>query len=158
MVKNEFKKVCIKNRTCYCFNDIIKFKDIDFDNILIDEKSQENILIYDISYKTLIGPKPLRIRFDKIDGFIIISDGTRYLVLFGSEKYDGIYNRIKYFMDLESNVTCFFLTITRKSKQILIKSLPIEKRLILHNVLILIKCILNKYQNHYCYNIIESIS
>ena len=34
--------------------------------------------------------KPLRIKFNKIDGFIRIYDGTRYLVLFGSEKYDLI--------------------------------------------------------------------
>ena len=53
-------------------------------------------MIYDISYKTLIGPKPLRNRFDNIDGFIRIYDGTRYLVLPGPEKYDAIYNRIKY--------------------------------------------------------------
>ena len=38
--------------------------------------------------------KPLRIKFNKIDGFIRIYDGTRYLVLFGSEKYDSIYNKI----------------------------------------------------------------
>ena len=30
----------------YYFNDIIKFGDFDFDNILIDENSHENILIY----------------------------------------------------------------------------------------------------------------
>ena len=57
--------------------------------------SHKNILIYEISYKTLIGPKPLRTRFDKIDGFIIIYYGTRYLTFFGSEKYDTIYNRIR---------------------------------------------------------------
>ena len=51
-------------------------EDFDIDNILIDKKSHENILIYGISYKTLIGSKPLRIRFDKIDGFIRIYDGT----------------------------------------------------------------------------------
>ena len=28
---------------------------------------------------------PLRIRFDKIDGFIRVYDETRYLVLFGTE-------------------------------------------------------------------------
>ena len=52
---------------CYYFDDIIKLEDLDLDNILIDEKSIENILIYDISYKTLIDPKPLRIRFFKIE-------------------------------------------------------------------------------------------
>ena len=38
-------------------------------------------MIYDISYKNLIGPKFLRIRFDKTEGFITTSDGTRYLTL-----------------------------------------------------------------------------
>ena len=71
-------KVLIKNRTCYYFDDIIKFEDFEFDNILLDEESNENILIYDISCKTLIGVKSLRIRFDKIDGLIKVYDGTRY--------------------------------------------------------------------------------
>ena len=48
MENNEFKQVHIKNRTCYCFDDIIKLEDFDLDNILIDEKSHKNILIYDI--------------------------------------------------------------------------------------------------------------
>ena len=51
-------------------DDIIKIKDFDFDNILLDRKSYENTLIYDTSCKILIGSKPLRIIFDKLDGFI----------------------------------------------------------------------------------------
>ena len=43
MENDEFKKTCIKNGTCY-FDDIIKSEDIDFDNILMDGKSHENIL------------------------------------------------------------------------------------------------------------------
>ena len=68
----------------------MNWKIIDLDNILIDKKSNENNLNYDISNKTLIDPKPLRIRFFKIDEFIWISDGTRYLTLLGSEKHDTI--------------------------------------------------------------------
>ena len=30
---NELIEIDIKNRTCYCFTDIIKFKDFDIDNI-----------------------------------------------------------------------------------------------------------------------------
>ena len=48
----------------------------------MDEKSYENILVYNIWYKKLIDYKPLCIRFDKIDGFIRVYDRTRYLVLF----------------------------------------------------------------------------
>ena len=47
------------------------------------------------SCKTLIGAKLLRIRFDKIDGFIRVYDGTRYLVLRDLEKYDAIYNMVR---------------------------------------------------------------
>ena len=36
--KEELKKDDIKNRTCYYFDDIIREIDIDFDNILLDEK------------------------------------------------------------------------------------------------------------------------
>ena len=74
----------------------INFEDYDFDNVLTNEKSYENILVYDISYKTLIGAKRLRIRFDKVDIFIRVYDGTKYLVLFRPEKYDAIFIRIRY--------------------------------------------------------------
>ena len=85
----------------YYFNGIIKLEDFDTDNILIDKKSHEDILIYDISYKTLIVSKPLHIRLDKTDGFIRIYDGTRSLTLFGSENYDAIYDKIRYLITLK---------------------------------------------------------
>ena len=96
MENDEFKKVRIKNRTCYYFDDIIKFEDFGFSKILIDKKSYENLLVYNISFKTLIGAKPLRIRFDKVDGFIRVYDGNRYVVSFGPEIYGAIYNRLRY--------------------------------------------------------------
>ena len=74
MENDELKKVCIENRMCYYFDDIMKLEDFDIGNILIDEKSHENNFIYDISFKSLIGSKPLRIRFYKIDGFKKIYD------------------------------------------------------------------------------------
>ena len=87
---------------------------------MTNEKSQKDILILDILYENLIGAKPLRIRFDKIDGFIRSYDGTRYLRLFGSEKFDAIYNRIGYLTSLKNSITyVFFFIITRKSKLIL---------------------------------------
>ena len=52
------KKIDIKNVTCYYFDNIITDRVIHFNNILIYEKSYKNnyerILIYNISYKTLI--------------------------------------------------------------------------------------------------------
>ena len=88
------KEIDIKNRTRYYFDDIIKIEDCNLDNILIDGRSHENILVYNTSYKTLIDVKPLCIRFEKIDGFNRVYDGTRYLVFFVSENYNSIYNII----------------------------------------------------------------
>ena len=72
-------------------------EDINSSDFLLDKKKKsENILVYDISYKTFMGSKPLHIKFDKIDGFIKIYDGIRYLVLFGYWWYHKIFDNIKY--------------------------------------------------------------
>ena len=110
-------------------------------------------MIYDISYKTLIGPKRLHIIFDKIDGFIRIYDRTRYLVLFGPEKFDAIFNRIRYLKSSKSSITYVFSHYNMKISVGSYYSLPLEKTLTLHNVITLIKSVLNKDQNHYYYNI-----
>ena len=61
-------------------------KDFDLDNLLIDENSLKNIQVFNISYKNVIAAKPLSIRFNKIDEFIRVYDGTRHLVIFGIKK------------------------------------------------------------------------
>ena len=42
---------------------------------------------------------------DKVDGFVRDYDGSKYLVLFGLEKYDLIYDRIRYFIGLKGSIT-----------------------------------------------------
>ena len=59
----------LKIRISYYFHDILKIEDFDFNNILINEKSYENNLVYN-TYKSVIATNPLRIRFDKVNGFI----------------------------------------------------------------------------------------
>ena len=75
-------------------------------------------MFYNILYKILIDSKPLRTRFDKIDGYIRVYDGVRYLVLFGSEKYDFIYKRIRYLISVKVTLHIMFLIIMQKSKLI----------------------------------------
>ena len=67
---DELRDFDIKNLASYYF------KDFGFNNFLLDKKN----LIYDISWKTLIGTKPLRNRFNKVNRFIRVYDGNRYLV------------------------------------------------------------------------------
>ena len=109
--KGELKKIGIKKSTCYYFKGIIRawdrYIDIDFSGISLDEKlykeKYENILVYDISYKT--SAKPFRIRYDEIDGFIKIYTATRYLVLLDRGWFDGICDRIKYVMSEKISIT-----------------------------------------------------
>ena len=46
-MNNKSKEIRIRNHTCYYFDDVINIYDLDLDNILLDEKSNENLLIYD---------------------------------------------------------------------------------------------------------------
>ena len=152
MEKTELKEVRIKNLTCYYSDDIIKFKYFKFDNILICEKSYKNILIYDILCKNLIGAKPLHIMFDKVNGFIRVYDKTKYLILFGLEKYDAIYDRIIYLISLKSGITYVFSHNYAKIEINSDDNMPLQT-MTLHNEIILIKSVFNKDQNHYYYNI-----
>ena len=79
--QDELKEIDIKDRTCYYFDDIMEVSAVYSGNTLLDKKTYKDILIYDISYKTFMGLNPLRIRFHKIDGFIKIYDGIKYLLL-----------------------------------------------------------------------------
>ena len=102
---DENEKDRIKNRMCYYFDDIIKLESFDIEDILIDEKWHENMLIYDISYKVLIGSKSLRIKFNKIDGIIRIHGGNRCFTLFDTTKYDTIYDGMRFRISLKSTIT-----------------------------------------------------
>ena len=92
----------------------------------------------------------MRIRFNKIDGFIKIHNNIRYLVLFNYGYCDKICDRIKYVISEWSGITD---SINHNFGNIRIDSynfLPIEKILTFHNVLILIKSVANKNKNeHY---------
>ena len=67
-------------------------------------KEKNENTIYNISYKTSTCEKPLRIRYDRIDGFIKIHNNIKYLVLF-DEWCEKICDRIKYLISEKSGIT-----------------------------------------------------
>ena len=142
--KNEFKKIDIENRMCYYSDDIIRFwdRDIDFSDILLDEKlyKERN----EISYKTSMGGKPLRVRFDKMDGLIKIHDKITYLVLFDYGLFDKICDKIKYLISEKGGIKDSINHNFGKIRIDSYNSLPFEKILSFHNALILIKSVANK--------------
>ena len=104
-------------------------------------------MICEILYKTLICAKLLRSRSDKVDGFIRVYDGSRFLVLFGPEKYDAIYNRIRYVISQKSGIRFFISHNYSRIKIDSFDSLPLEKTLTFHNIIILTESVFDKYQN-----------
>ena len=101
-----------------------------------------------------MGEKPLRIRFDKIDGFIKVYHGNRYLVIFDYWFYDKIYNRFRYLISEKSNITN---SINHNLARIIIdlynsyRNILMEIVLTFYYVIILIKSVVNKNKNHYYY-------
>ena len=96
--------------------------------------------------------RPFRIWFDKIHGFIKIYDVARYLVILGPSWFDEICNSIKYVINEEKGITDsvnYNLAIIRLDSY---SSLPIEKILTFHNVIILIKSVVNKNKSEHYYS------
>ena len=150
----KLRDINIKNGTCYYFDDIIELEDFDLNNILIGRKSYENIGVYGISYKNFIGTKPMRITLNKIEQFTRDYDRTRDLVLFGGEKYDFIYNRIRNLVGVKSDNRCVSSHNYAKIKVHSYDSFSLEKTFTFHNVIRLIKSVFIKDKNSYYYNIL----
>ena len=60
-MSNKFKEIDIKSRIYYFFENIINIKNLDPNEIKINEKSHKNIVIYQIEYVN-----PLHLIIDKI--------------------------------------------------------------------------------------------
>ena len=76
----------------------------------------------------MIGAKPLCIRHDRVDGFIGTYDGAWYLVLFGPEKSDAIYNSSRYLLSQKSGITYLVFRNYAKIEIDSYESLPVEKK------------------------------
>ena len=110
--KNDLKEIDIKNYVCYYFDDIISDTKIKFNNILLDKKLNENISVFNNSYKTPTCPQPLRIRFDKIDGFIFsVVDKIKHLILFDYGLLNKICDKIKFLISKQKLVLQIALII-----------------------------------------------
>ena len=83
------KEINIKNQTYYFFDDMINIKDFDSNLLKIDKKSYKNIDIYyighitmkDSDYVKINSVNPLYLIIEKVDGYIEVKNGNRYVIL-----------------------------------------------------------------------------
>ena len=89
--------------------------------VLLVQKLCQIISVYDILYKTPTGTKPLCIRFDKIDGFIISLDTKiKHLVLFHYGLMNKICDKIKYVSSKKVVLKIVLIIILERLKLIVI--------------------------------------
>ena len=137
---------------CYFFYYIINIFDFNFDIILLNEKSYEKFLIFDVSFKTQYCARSLCIiMLDKVDGYVRKYDGTKYLALFHSnENNQIIFYRIRYIIMLKINISDAFSHQYMEIKTNSDDDLTLGKTLNVQNRVILFKSVFNKNHNH-CY-------
>ena len=127
--KDKWKEIDFKNLTCYYFDNTMSASDISFNGLLLNKKSLKDNLVFDLLYKTFMGRKPLRIRFDQIYGSIKVYNGIRYLVIFDYWLLDEIYNRIRYTASEKSGITNNINHKFARIRNELYNSSPIEKNI-----------------------------
>ena len=107
----EIKKINIKNRTYYFYNDIIDLKDFDARLLKIDKKSYKNIGVYNIGYLTIKkindceninSVNPLYLRVDHASRYIEEKGANKYFVFDSTDenkefkkKYNDAFNEIR---------------------------------------------------------------
>lgn len=79
-------------------------------------------------------------------------------MLFGPEKYDANFSRVRYLIGVKNSVTYVISHDYAKIKVHSYDFLPLEKKLTFHNAIILIKSFLNKDRNMYYYIIKKSFA
>ena len=97
----EVKKINIKNRTYYFYNDQINLKDFDARLLKVDKKDYKEIDIYYIGYvtvkkidncKNINSVNPLYLMIDKMIGHFEKKNENKYLVLDDMDKNKEVSN------------------------------------------------------------------
>ena len=105
----------------------------------------------------------LCIRFGKVNGLIKMCNEIRYLELSDSYNegyygimsriYNKIFDRFNYHINKKGDTTDSINYNFARIRIDSYNSLPIEKALTFHNVMMLIKSVVNEHKNNYYYNI-----
>ena len=107
----QVKKINIKNRTYYFFNDMVNIEVFDPNLLKIDKKSYKNMDIYYIGYmaikkiddyENIHSVNPLYLMIGEVDGHIEEKNESKYLVFDSTdenrevlEKYTELWDRIR---------------------------------------------------------------
>ena len=158
------KEINIKNRTHYFFDDMINIKDFDSNLLKKDKMLYKNIDICCVRYTTMkdsdyvkiYSVKSLYLIIDKVDGFIEEKNENKYLTLVSTDKnkkvltkYTKVWNGIKNLIEKLNNKPGKYGKDLTKIKFNSDDSLPLNKKLKLHNMTIIIRSIFQEDGKYY---------
>ena len=150
----EVKKINIKNRTYYFYNDIIDLKNFDARLLKGDKQSYKNIGIYNIGYitikkiddcKNIHSVNPLHLLIDHAGGYIEEKRANKYLVFDSTDvnkellkNYNNVWNWIRDKIKEISSGECDYEKNYIKIRFNSDDNLPLNKPLKFHNMTITI--------------------
>ena len=123
-------------------------------DLIIFHSIKQQIKHFDLwCNKNLYDAKSLRIIFEKVDGYVRKYDTTKFLGLFHSnEKYETIFEKIRYLVLLKKNVSDVYPHKYLKIKIDSDDGVLLEKTWNIYNVVIIpVKSVFNKNRSHYYY-------
>ena len=154
------KKINIKNRTYYFYNDITDIKTFDSNMLKLDKKSYKNLDIYNIGYVTIkkIGygydfnsVNPLYLRINNASGYIKEINKDKYLIFDDTDKnkelleiYDDVFSGI---MSKIKKIDDDWLEYSKGYKKIKFNSddnLPLNKPLKFYQMTVTIRCVFSE--------------
>ena len=160
------KLINIRNYIYYLFNDMINIKDFDPSLIKIDKKSYKNIGIYYIGYITIKSISdheninsinPLYLIIGDVDRYIEENNGNNYLTFASTdknkkvqEKCTKLWDEIKYHIqtinvDKSGEYEKDYMKIKFNSDDYL----PLNKTLMLHNLVIIVRSVFEEDGKYY---------
>ena len=153
----EVKKINIKNRTYYFYNDIIDLKNFDARLLKGDKQSYKNIGIYNIGYitikkiddcKNIHSVNPLHLLIDHAGGYIEEKRANKYLVFDSTDvnkellkNYNNVWNWIRDKIKEISSGECDYEKNYIKIRFNSDDNLPLNKPLKFHNMTITIRSV-----------------
>ena len=145
-------------------DDIINIKNFDPNRIKIDKKSYKNIVIYyigcnttkNLRYVKINSVNPLYLVINKINGYIEGSNGNRYLTLTITDKnrdtfkkYTELCDKIKDLIRSITNTSGDYDKQYMKVKFNSDDNLPLNKILMLHSLIIVVRSIFQEDKKYY---------
>ena len=100
----QVKKINTKNRSYYCCDDVINIKNFHSNLLTIEEKSHEEIDIYNIGYITIKNfddyenihcVNPLYLIIHSATGHFKEKNNEKYLILDSTDKYEEVWSGIR---------------------------------------------------------------